>query len=176
MQLLSYASVRCQKPVTRSCLRTCDMNRIHCLQSIFFYLFATTYQSIIDGHHFNGIVFPWCNHVRLLEIRTLPKFIIQCVTPSIFHSPAFHQRLYAYLCHGFKMNPQIRLRVKRTVVAAVVEINAHLSITPPAAPRYRLSPLSRRESQCSLLCSMLPFWTSLSVQGYSTPEEEMIVL
>ena len=58
-------------------------------------------QSIIDGHHFNSIVFPWCNHVRLLEIRTLPKFIIQCVTPNIFQRPSFHQRLHSYLCHGF---------------------------------------------------------------------------
>ena len=34
--------------------------------------------------------------------------------------------LYAHFCHSFKMNAQIRLRIKRTIVAAVVEVYAHI--------------------------------------------------
>ena len=58
---------------------------------------------------------------------------------------------------------EVVLVVKWTVVATVVEIYAHGIIT------WR--PWSR-QCRSSQLCSMLPFSTSLSVQGHSAPKRK----
>ena len=48
------------------------------------------------------------------------------ITPNIFDFTIAHQGLNAQLRLGFKANLKLRLFIKRTIIATVIEIHAHL--------------------------------------------------
>ena len=57
---------------------------------------------------------------------TLSYLIVQYAAPDILDISIAHQGLNAQFRFGFKQNLELRLFIERTIIAAVIKIDAHL--------------------------------------------------